>query len=83
MTVSALITHPGASGAKIVALKWGCALLASDPESFWTLLRSPGHWAFEIFLMVLFDIVLGGLAWPFLKKHLLHHLERDKKEGLK
>lgn len=52
-------------------------------ETFWTLLRDKAHWQFEIFLMVLFDLVLGGLAWPFLKKHLLHHLSDDKLKGRK
>ncbi len=53
-----------------------------EHETFWTLLHNAAHWEFEIFLMILFDLIIGGLAWPFLKKHLKHHLERDKKEGL-
>jgi hypothetical protein len=54
-----------------------------EQETFWSLLHNAAHWEFEIFLMVIFDLIIGGLAWPFVKKHLLHHLERDKKEGLK
>lgn len=51
-------------------------------ETFWTLLRDAAHWEFEIFLMVLFDGVIGALIWPFARKHLYHHLQRDKEEGL-
>ncbi len=43
-------------------------------ETFWTLLRDKAHWEFEIFLMILFDLIIGGLAWPFLKKHWAHHV---------
>jgi hypothetical protein len=57
-------------------------MMCGQPETFWTLLRDSAHWEFEIFLMVIFDLIIGGLAWPFIKKHLRHHLERDKKEGL-
>lgn len=51
-------------------------------ETFWTLLRDKAHWQFEIFLMILFDLVLSGLLWPFVKKHWKHHVERDVKEGI-
>ena len=50
-------------------------------ETFWTLLKDSAHWEFEIFLMILFDLVIGGLAWPFVKKHWKHHAERDRMEG--
>jgi hypothetical protein len=50
-------------------------------ETFWDLVRSPGHWAFEFFLMVLFDVVLGAIIWPLVKKHWKHHLEHDRMEG--
>jgi hypothetical protein len=53
----------------------------SQPETFWTLLHNAAHWEFELFLMVLFDLVLGAFIWPLVKKHWKHHLERDKKEG--
>lgn len=52
------------------------------PETFWTLLRSPGHWEFELFLMVVFDIFLTGVAWPFIRKHWQHHVARDQQEVL-
>jgi len=53
-----------------------------QPETFWTLLHDAAHWEFEIFLMILFDGIIFGLMWPVIKKHVRHHLERDKKEGL-
>ena len=54
-----------------------------EQETFWTLLHDKAHWEFEIFLMVLFDGLVGALIWPFLKKHWYHHLERDKEEAVK
>jgi hypothetical protein len=53
-----------------------------EQETFWTLLHDKAHWEFEIFLMVVFDLVLGGLLWPFVKKHWKRHIDRDMKEGL-
>jgi len=54
------------------------------PETFWTLLHDKAHWEFELFLMALFDGVIGagivGFMWPRIKKHWKHHLERDKRE---
>ncbi len=50
-------------------------------ETFWTLLHNPAHWEFELFLMILFDGVIGWLCWPFIKKHWNHHVARDKREA--
>ncbi len=50
-------------------------------ETFWTLLHDPAHWAFELFLMVLFDGVIGALVWPYVRTHWVHHIERDEREG--
>ena len=47
-------------------------------ETFWTLLRDRAHWEFEIFLMLLFDGVIAGVCWPFLRKHWSHHIARDR-----
>jgi hypothetical protein len=47
-------------------------------ETFWTLLRDSAHWEFEIFLMILFDLVIGGLAWPLIKKYLISRAKCDK-----
>lgn len=52
-----------------------------DTETFWTLLHDKAHWEFEIFLMVLFDGVIGALLWPTVRKHWKHHIDRDKEEG--
>ena len=49
-----------------------------EQETFWTLLRDAAHWEFEIFLMVVFDGVVGALLWPFLRKHWKHHVAHDK-----
>jgi hypothetical protein len=50
-------------------------------ETFWTLLGDPAHWLFELFLMLLFDGLILGIAWPFLRKHYRHHIARDRNEG--
>ena len=50
-------------------------------ETFWTLLQDKAHWEFEIFLMVLFDLLLGGLFGPFIRKHWKHHIDRDQRDA--
>ena len=57
-------------------------IYAGQPETFWTLLHNAAQWEFEIFLMLVFDGVIGALAWPFIKKHWKHHIERDEKENI-
>jgi len=42
-------------------------------ETFWTLLCDPAHWELEIFLMVVFDVLVGALAWPRIRRWLRHH----------
>ncbi len=42
-------------------------------ETFWDLLKDPSHWYFELFLIVLFDVIIGLLIWPFIQKALTHH----------
>jgi hypothetical protein len=49
-------------------------------ETFWTLLGDPAHWMFELFLMLLFDGLIVGLCWPFVRKHWQHHVARDRAE---
>ncbi len=39
-------------------------------ESFWVLLKDPAHWEFELFLMVVFDGLIGAIAWPLIKRHI-------------
>jgi hypothetical protein len=55
------------------------------PETFWTLCHDAAHWEFEVFLILIFDGIIGagvvGFGWPRIKKHWQHHLERDKREA--
>lgn len=50
-----------------------------EHETFWTLLSDPAHWQFELFLIFLFDVVIGLLIWPPLKRWFRHHHEDDSK----
>lgn len=36
-------------------------------ETFFEMLRNPAHWAFEIFVTVIFDGLVVGLFWPVVK----------------
>ena len=55
-----------------------------ETETFRTLLHDKAHWEFELFVgfleMLVFDGLVGMLAWPFIRKHWQHHLDRDRKE---
>ncbi len=48
-----------------------------EQETFWTLLTNAAHWEFELFLMFLFDVVIGLVLWPLLKKKEVHHQSDD------
>jgi hypothetical protein len=48
-------------------------------ETFWTLLKDPSHWEFEIFLMAIFDGLVGALLWPQIRKWFKHHKSDDEK----
>lgn len=50
-----------------------------EEETFWTLLKDPAHWQFELFLIFLFDILVGALIWPWFRKFVLHHQADDQK----
>lgn len=43
-------------------------------ETFWDLMKSPGHWYFEIFLNLLVD---GLLIWFLWGKIIKPHIHRD------
>ncbi|TSC70290.1 MAG: hypothetical protein CEO12_494 [Parcubacteria group bacterium Gr01-1014_46] len=42
-------------------------------ESFWELLTDPAHWYFELLLIVIFDVIVGLIIWPFIGRALIHH----------
>jgi hypothetical protein len=48
-----------------------------DHETFWGLLRSPAHIELELFLMFVFDFLIGAILWPKLKKFRNHHQSDD------
>lgn len=48
-------------------------------ETFFGLLKDRAHWEFELFLMFLFDVVLGLIIWPCVKKFGRHHKKDDDK----
>lgn len=50
-----------------------------EQETFWTLLTNLPHWEFEIFLIVIFDILIGLVIWPRIMKFFKHHDEDDRK----
>jgi hypothetical protein len=43
-----------------------------EHETFWTLLKDSAHWEFELFLIFIFDILIGLLIWPAIR-----HLIKD------
>lgn len=50
-----------------------------EHETFWTLLSDLPHWEFELFLIFLFDVLIGALLWPCLKRFGRHHKSDDQK----
>lgn len=50
-----------------------------EHETFFALLQDPAHWEFELFLIFVFDVVIGLLIWPYLKSFSRHHKEDDHK----
>lgn len=42
-------------------------------ETYWELMRDPAHWLFEITLIVIFDLLIGALLWPFIKRWIAEH----------
>lgn len=48
-------------------------------ETFWTLLQDAAHWEFELFLIFIFDVVIGAVLWPRLKSWKHHHSSDDRK----
>jgi len=54
-------------------------MIAEVHETFWTLLHDPAHWEFEIFLMVVFDGLLGALLFPWVKRW----IKRTREEAVR
>jgi len=50
-----------------------------EEETFFTLLKDPAHWQFELFLIFLFDVLIGVLLWPYIQKFILHHKSDDER----
>lgn len=52
-------------------------------ETFFDLLKDPAHWEFELFLIFIFDVVVGLIVWPFIQKGLTHHKsDHDRLEDI-
>jgi hypothetical protein len=54
-------------------------------ETFWSLLHDRAHWEFEALVgfleMVVFDVVIGALAWPVIKKHIHRDIAKGPEAG--
>lgn len=53
-----------------------------EHETFRTLLFDVAHWEFEIFVTLVFDGLVLGLLWPFIRRHWNHHLNRDSRDQI-
>ena len=53
-----------------------------EHETFRTLLFDVAHWEFEIFVTLVFDGLVLGLLWPFIRRHWNHHLNRDARDKI-
>lgn len=42
-------------------------------ETYWELMKDPAHWLFELTLIVIFDVIIGAIAWPFIKRWIKEH----------
>ena len=50
-----------------------------EHETFLTLLSDKAHWEFEIFLIFIFDVLIGLLIWPWIRKFVIHHKSDDER----
>lgn len=48
-----------------------------EHETFFTLLLNAAHWEFELFLMFIFDVLIGLIIWPYLRGFMKHHRGDD------
>ena len=49
-----------------------------EHETFFTLLKDAAHWEFELFLVLIFDVVIGMLIWPYIMRWFKHHKSDDE-----
>ena len=54
-----------------------------ESETFRSLLCDRAHWEFELFLMLLFDGIVGCILYPFALKHWKHHVMHDRHDSEK
>jgi hypothetical protein len=53
-----------------------------EHETFFTLMCDAAHWEFELFLLVVFDGIIGAFIWPKIKSWRVHHRSDDNKLDL-
>jgi len=49
-----------------------------EHETFWSLLHDWPHWEFETFLTFVYDVLVGMILWPLVRKFLMHHRSDDQ-----
>lgn len=50
-----------------------------EHETFWDLLTDLPHWQFEVVTTILFDVLIGLMIWPTIKRWFSHHEKDDTK----
>ena len=50
-----------------------------EHETFFTLIKDLAHWEFELFLIFIFDVLIGLIIWPYIKRFLTHHDSDDER----
>lgn len=50
-----------------------------EHETFWTLATDLAHWEFELFLIFIFDVLIGLIMWPAIKHFMADHKRFHKK----
>lgn len=46
---------------------------AEHAETYWSLVTDLAHWELEITIMIVFDGLVGAIAWPILKRYWTRH----------
>jgi hypothetical protein len=50
-----------------------------EHETLWQLLCDPNHWILELIIVLIVDVIIGLVIWPWYKEAILHHISDDKK----